>query len=159
MIEKINIRDGYKYYRRNNENPVDLKTFMHIATGFLSFMMRKILDGFQVQVSNAHSMGVFAIVGRKPRITFDENGRLSGLAVDWKETNKLWAEKPELREQREYIFYTNDHSNGFRYNFVWWKTDMKIGYKNLYSFTFSKVAKRKLSANIKAGKEYLTYNR
>lgn len=158
MIETVNIRDSYKHYRENNERPVDIKTYMHIATGFLSFMMKKVLDGFQVQVSNAHSMGVFAVVGKKPKIRIDDEGNIKGLAIDWKETNKLWTDNPEAKEKKQYVYHTNEHSNGIRYNLVWWKTDMKIGNKYLYSFTFCKPAKRKLAALIRTGKEYLTYN-
>lgn len=157
MIEKVNIQDSYKFYKEKSQFPtVSLKIYMKITTGFMKFLANKILDGFQVQLSNAHSLGVLAAVGRKPTIRIKEDGTIRGLAVNWKETNLLWASNPELRGT-DFVYYTNDHTNGVKYNLVWWKTDMKIGNKYLYSFTFCKPMKRALSEKLFQGKEYLVH--
>jgi len=158
-IETVNIRDSYKWYKENAQHPkVHISIYMKIATGFMKFLAKKIVAGFQVQLGNAHSLGVFAVVGKKVRVKIDEEtGKVRGLMVNWKATNELWASNPELR-RKEYVYYTNDHTNGVKYNLVWWKTNMNIGNKHLYSFTFCKPLRKELSASINEGKEYLVYN-
>lgn len=158
MVKVINMRDSYKYYKSKSENPLDIKTYMHIITGFLLFLANKIIDGFQVQMAGGNSLGTFAVVGKKIKPYTDAKGNLRGIAPDWATTKKMWAENPEAKKNKQLAYYFNEHSNGIKYNFVWWKTDMKIANKYLYSFTFCKPAKRALSERIKEGKEYLVHN-
>lgn len=156
-IDKINMRDSYKFYKANSEVPLDIKTYMHIITGFLYFLICKVIDGFQVQLAGGNSLGTIAVVGKKPKVFYDDNGNVRGLAVDWKATNEYWANNAEAKEKKERLYHLNEHTNGIRYNFVWWKTDMKIANKYLYSFTLCKPAKRALVKRIREGKEYLVH--
>ena len=154
MIRVTNLRDSHKYYKRKSENPVDVKTYLHIVTGFIAFKMRKMFEGYDIELSGGKSLGTVGIRGR--RFKRNSEGKLRGLSINWKETNILWAAKPEAKVNREFIYYLNEHSNGVRYNLVWWKAGMKIGNKLLYSLTFSKMNKRKLTKLIREGKEYIT---
>lgn len=157
-IETVNIRDSYKWYKENHVHPrVDIKVYMHIVTGFMKFLGEKILDGFQVKLGGGDSLGTLAVVGKRPKVRF-EGDKIMGLAPDWSATKKMWAEFPELKEKKQLVFYTNDHTNGIRYNLVWWKTGMKIGNKYLYTFVFCKPMKRALSKLLREGKEYLVYH-
>jgi hypothetical protein len=157
MIIKINIRDSYKFYKNTVEGAKDIKTYMNVATGYLKFLSMKLLEGFQVQLSNGSSLGTFAIVGKKLKPTIDENGKVRGLAPDWKSTMELWGRDATAKENKTMVYYLNEHTAGYKYNLVWWKTDMKIGNKFLYSFTFCKPVKRALSKMLREGKEYLTH--
>lgn len=154
MIRETNIRDSYKYYRRNVECPLDIKTYMHIATGFIAFKIRKMFEGFDVQLSGGRSLGTVGIRGR--RMKFDENGSVVGLAPDWKNTIELWNRNPEAKANKEFIYHLNEHTNGIKYNLVWWKAGMLIADKLLYSLTFCKPNRRKLTRLLKEGKEYIT---
>lgn len=157
MIEVVNVNTSYKrQYKPNSANPVNLSTYLKIATGFFKFIMSKVLAGYQVQLSSAYTMGVLGIRGKKIKTFTDEKGILRGIAVDWPKTNKLWEERPELR-RKEFIYHTNDHSNGYKYNFVWWQGGMSIGNKYLYIFSTCRSAKDNFVELIKSGKEYITY--
>ena|SRR5688500_17756935 len=158
MIRTVNIATSYKeYYKKEVSNPVSLSIYLKIAGGYLKFLMDKVLEGFRVQIAGGFSMGILYIRGIRPKIKYTKSGNLVGLCVNWVETKKLWKECPEL-EKKEYVYYTNEHTNGYKYNFVWKQEGMKIGNKTLYSYVAPKPAKRELYRLLtKENREYITY--
>jgi hypothetical protein len=156
MIEKVNLRDSYRFYKNNSENPVDIRIYLYILSGFMQFIAKKILDGFYVELSGGKSFGTLGIRGRKQKVLVDGEGNIKGAAVNWKATNELRASNPEAMANKEKIYFLNEHTNGYRYKVVWFQEGMKVTNKSLFYFKLSKPNKRRATALFKSGKEYLT---
>lgn len=155
MIEVRNIRSSYKYYKSAVEQPVDIKLYIQIVLGFISYMVRKVFEGNDVKLSTGDSLGTIAIRGDKVKPKIDENGNVKGVAISWGRTNKLWSENPEAKAKKQLVYCLNEHSNGIKYKFVWIKQDMRLHNKTYYSLSLSRKNRRTLSKLINEGKEYL----
>lgn len=152
MIKKENIRNSYKTYKESTENPVDFATYLNIAYLYVSFLMEKVLKGYEVTLPS--NMGTLEIRGTKEKITIDENGEIKGLSPNWKKTFELWNSNPEAKEKKKLVYNTNEHSSNIRYRFVWRKSGSYTTNKTLYSLKISRANKRLLGELIKNGKEY-----
>jgi hypothetical protein len=155
-IKTYNLESSYKYYVESSktDNPVDLSTYLSIASGYFKFIMKKVLDGFFVELSAAKRMGMLGIRGIKTKIAFNEDGTIR-LPVSWGKTKKLWESDPVAKANKTLVYCTNEHTNGYKYNFVWLTTDMTVANKILYAMTMSSIAKEELSKRIYEGKEYV----
>lgn len=159
MIEKVNLRDSYKYYKNTTSTPVDVRIYLYIVAGFIKFLVKKVFEGYDVQLSGGRSLGTIAIRGKRTNVRVDEiTGEILGAAVNWKDTKKLWEANPIAKEQGDKIFYLNEHTNGVRYSFKWFMQGMNVANKNLYFLKLCKPNKRKLVALLNDGKEYLVTN-
>lgn len=159
MIEKVNLRDSYKYYKNTTSTPIDVKVYLYIVAGFIKFLVKKVFEGYDVQLSGGRSLGTIAIRGKRTNIRVDEiTGEIIGAATDWKATNKLWATDSIAKEQDKRIYHLNEHTNGIRYSFKWFMQGMNVANKNLYFLRFCKPNKRKGAAIFRTGKEYLVTN-
>ena len=158
MIVKTKSIDAYKYYKKNNEDALDNKTYLLVANGFVKFMMSKVLDGYEVALSHGDSLGNICGRGRKPNIKITSGGGIMGLAPDRAGTHRLWQTNPEAKEKGNILFFTNEHSNGISYRLEWLRTNIKVQNNNFYTLIFTKGplgVKRAFSKRIKAGQEYL----
>lgn len=150
---KYNIRTSYKTdYKDLVENPVDIKTFVLIANGFLKFMMLKLWSRGEIMIPER--LGNILIRGHKSNIRV-EDGKLVGAAPDWASTKKLWQEDEEARTNKQLVYFFNEHTQGIRYSYKWSKSRVLCANKTLYSLRMSRFNKRKLSSLIKEGHEYL----
>jgi hypothetical protein len=140
-------RETFKLYRKEVKSPVNINTYLTIFYQFVNFIMDKIMDG-QI-VTLPAGLGQLGILGRKITPKVDDEGNIIGLSPNWRRT-----------KGKEKILYNfNEHSNGVRYKLTWFKKNMRISYKDLYSFKLSKTNKRKIWRNILAGKEYIISNK
>lgn len=158
MIETVTVRDSYKYYKDNTTDPIPPKEYYRIISGFLKFIMKKVFEGHNVQLSNGQSLGAIGIRGTKMKPRLNDEGQIRGLAPDWGSTRKLWNENPEAKATKKIVYHFNEHTNGISYRLVWWRKKMKIANKFIYSLVFTKGPKgnkRHLSKLLKEGKEYL----
>lgn len=151
-MRTVNLRDSYKFYQKQTENPIDIKTYMSIVLGFLKFLMAKVIDGKDVKLPC--ELGIIGIRGRRQRPRLDEEGNIVGLPPDWVGTKKLWEENPEAKKRGQLLYHFNEHSGGFRYKIVWFKKGFKFRNKSVYSIKFSRNNRRTVSGLIKGGKEY-----
>ena len=156
MVEKVNLRDSYKYYKTcNPASTVDVKIYLYIITGFVKFIMQKVFDGFDVELAGGRSLGTIGIRGKKLIPKLEEQGNMIHGSVDWGATRKLWESNHEAKKNKVLLKHLNEHTNGIAYNLLWWPTGMKIGNKRLYNLVFCKPNKRKASAYFFSGREYL----
>lgn len=148
-----NIRDSYyKSYKKDSDNPVDVKDYVSICNGFMKFLMRKLFEEGTVLIPER--MGTLNIVGRKVKISF-EDGKIKGLAPDWASTKELWKEDPLAAKEKKLVYHFNEDTNGIRYKFTWSKARVLAPNKTLYNLKMTRTNKRILSSLIKQGKEYL----
>lgn len=151
-----NIRTSFGYYKKQTENPVDIKDYIAIVNNFNKFLMDKVLAGFEVVLPAR--LGVMSIIGTKQEIRFDANGEPI-LPPDWVKTKELWEKNPEAKEKKTRMFHTNDHTNGIRYKLLWSKRRVLVENKTLYSFRLTRTNKRAISTMVTVeGKEYFIKN-
>lgn len=146
------IRSSYKYYKKNEENPVKLNVYLSIVLGLFKRIVRLIFEGKDVKLPA--ELGIMGIRGKKVKPRLDEDGNIKGLAVDWKSTKEMWARRPEKKEAKEYIYFFNEHTGGWRYRLLWSRKNMKFKNKTVYQFRLSKPNKRAATALFKSGREY-----
>lgn len=95
-----------------------------------------------------YDLGRICIMMKKMRpVTIMPNG-LINRAVDYKETNQLWAERPELKG-KSFIYHENSNTGGHMAMFKWFKTFGRLKNGKSYGFTAVKDAKRKLVKELK----------
>ena len=146
-----NIRNSYKTYKKLSVAPVDIKTYILITTGFIKFLMKKVLEGDEVVLPAR--IGVFSVVGKRQKVTI-ENGNIKGLSPNWVRTKQLWAKSEDAKHRKQLVYNTNEHSDKLRYKFLWSKRRSLVENKNLYSLRMSRANKRELANRIFKGQEY-----
>lgn len=148
---KYTLRDSYDFYKDNTETPVDKKIYFEILYKFMEYLNELIVSGYKLILPN---IGDMFMAGKKIIPRFDEDGNVKNLAINWKETNKLWEENEEAKQNKKFVYYVNEHTNLVRYKLLWKKENAKFLNKTLYSFVLTKVNKRRLAKLITSGKEY-----
>jgi len=151
-MKSHNIRDSYKLYKTEHENPVDVSTYVEISNGFMKFLIRKLFHKGEVLIPER--LGILQIIGKKVNVRL-EDGEIKGLAPNWKKTLELWEENPEAAKNKKLVYHFNEDTNGIRYKFSWSKARVLVSNKTLYNLKLTRTNKRILSALIKQGKEYL----
>ena len=155
MIEKKGMPDFYVFYKQRSETPVAQSLYREIVGGYFKFLMTKVFDGFDIELSAGNTLGLLCIRGKKVSLKEDEDGNLVGLAVNWKATNELWARRPDLKLIKQLVYHLNEHSDGIRYSFKWQRNGVKLLNKVFYTFKASRKNKRTVPKMIRAGKEYM----
>jgi hypothetical protein len=146
------IRDGYKYYKAKGHSTLSVDEYAKVMNTWQMYIRDLIFEGNEVKLPS--KMGIIKVSGKRVPIKFDEDGKLKGQSPDWAETKKLWANKPEAKENKQMIYHLNEHTDGVRYKFKWSKERMIVTNKYYYTMIFSRLNKRKLSVLIQDGMEY-----
>lgn len=108
---------------------VPYKIRREIADKFFDYLFEIMLQGHKIKLPKR--LGYLYIVGRKKNVYIKGDNVFSKM-INWKETNKLWAEKPETKEQKLFVYYDNYHSSGFSYSLQWDKEKCLITNKIFY---------------------------
>lgn len=152
-VQRYNIRSSYNSdYKKEVENPVDIKVFVTICNGYMKFLMNKLLVKGEIMLPL--KIGNLLILGHKPNIRIEE-GKIVGAAPNWAGTKELWDSDPEAKAAKQLVYFFNEETGGIRYSYKWSKARSMIANKTLYTLKMSRENKRALSALVKAGKEYL----
>lgn len=149
---KYTLRDSYEFYKENNENTVSKKTYFEILYKFMQYLNELIISGYRLSLPN---IGDMFMAGRKIIPRLDKDGEtIVNLAINWKETNKLWAEDENAKLNKKFVYHANEHTNLIRYKLLWKKENVKFFNKTIYCFTLTKINKTRLAKLINSGKEY-----
>ena len=112
-----------------------------------------------VVITLPHKLGILYVSRYKPKYRFNEDGSLdlskSRKLINWKETNQLWLEQPELKKKK-YLVYDNEHSDGYKVKIMWQSVTRKIAYK-IFNFVPARQFIRDLASYIKINKK-VDYN-
>lgn len=149
-----NVRDSYKSYKQSTDNPVDSKTYILYANEYHKFLVEKVFQGDEVTLPLRS--GTLSIIGRKQKISYDEQGNIKGLAPDWVKTKQLWDTNPEAKAKKQLLYHTNSHTDNTIYRFLWSKKRILTENKILYSLKMTRENKRRVHNLIKQGKKYIT---
>ena len=135
--------------------PKEIKEGYHLTQGELNDAVHEVNRRIMESVikKNFHfimpyNIGKIMIVMRKFNPVVKLNTGLINRPVDWKETNILWSERPELRGKK-FMYHTNSNTGGFIAMFKWLK---RTGYlRNGISYGFEPVkdAKRMVARELK----------
>lgn len=158
----VNIKTAYYLeYRLDKPNPkINVKIYRDIVVGFVKYIVGKILEGRVMRIPGR--LGIMYVMGRKPnmRVVQNEDGTSSikGLSINWPATNKYWAENPEAESEKKYIYFFNEHTNGYRYRLKWRKKNMIVVNKFSYYFKLSRANNRMIATQLKNNVDFLTFN-
>ena len=136
---ELNIRSSYKRYSKEADKPVDLKTFIPLANGYMEFLMQKVLEGEEVTLPAR--LGTLFIQGVTKKLTFNKQG-IPLLPPNWAETKKLWDRDPEAKATRKIVYCLNEETNGVVYKILWSKNRVPIENKLYYTLRLTRDNKR-----------------
>ena len=151
--------DSYNLYKQlDYKKKVKKKVFNKVVRMYTQFLQDELIENGYA--SFPENTGYLVIHGRTKKPKINDDGRIvlnrdRRPPINWKETNKLWAEHPELREKREYIYHLNEHTNYVQYATQWVKTKTPLWHKDTMEFTACRKVKRRISNAIQNGAEYL----
>ena len=148
----LNIRSSYKRYSKEMENPVELNPFLHIAHGYMEFLIKKVVEGEEVTMPA--KLGTLFIQGVKKKLVFNKDG-VPMLPPNWGETKKLWERNPDAKATKKIVYCLNEETNGVVYKLHWSKNRVPIENKLYYNFILTRENKRTIHKQIVQGKEYL----
>lgn len=85
------------------------------------------------------------VVKLKQKFEF-EDGKLNTklLLVDWNKTWNYWKSNEEAAKKKKLIYFTNEHTDNYRYKFNWDKCSIHMGKARMYSFNPSDLLSDKL---------------
>lgn len=149
----MNIRESYKLYKKTSKEPVGISTYTKLTGLYIKFLILKVLEGEEVTLPAR--LGTLHIRGKQQKVKFDEDGKMTGLSPNWKDTKKLWDSCPECKEKKQLIYNTNEHTGGIRYKYLWSKARVLISNKTLYSLKMTRDNKRAVFKKIMEGQEYI----
>lgn len=134
--QNYTITDFYQRYKQNIEPntsyDVDFNTYRAIVFDYFKFIRDQIFDGKEFYLPCR--LGTIQIVKHKPKEYTNKS-----LRYDWK----------AMRELGKKVYYLNEHSDGYKYRYLWGKKDMLVTNKTKYMFIASRANKRTLAAIIK----------
>jgi hypothetical protein len=139
----------YIYKRLNRKYGLSYPQISKIVSQYHELAREDFTKGDPVYLKN--KLGNLQLYKEKREVYIDEDGNLiNELPVNFRETFKLWKEKPELKN-KTYIRYTNRHSDGFMFTTSYQISKANYKFKNVYKFQFNSTLKKMLNKNIMEG--------
>jgi hypothetical protein len=111
-----------------------------------------IMENFQLIMP--YSLGKKRIKKCKIRLKLKANGDLdtSRLIPDWKATKNLWEKDEEAKVNKQLVYLTNAHTNGYKFHFFWNKTinrRLKVRNIGMMCFRATKTTRQLLAKGLK----------
>lgn len=132
----------YKDYIKDKDKGspyyVSSKEYLQITGMFYKELSRQIIQE-SATVVLPYKMGRVAVSKNRPKVFC-----AATLSIDWEESRKYHKQ----------IRHINDHTQGYKYRFMWYKHNCANMCKDLYRLVFSRTNKRTLAKEIKSGRDY-----
>lgn len=148
------LRDSYNTYKQKTVKPIGLKTYLELTAAYNKFLIDKVMSGKEVTLPSR--MGTLEITGKQQTISFDDEGKVQGVAPDWVKTKELWERSPQAKKEKKLVYHINTHTEGVRYKFFWSKRSVLVENKTLYSLRLTRTNKRAVHDKILEGAQYKT---
>lgn len=152
----VNIASSYKLYKETyKEKKGTVKSIMKkidytkLNIEYMKFIFKRLFETGEVKLPGL--CGTLKIIGKKTKLEFGENGRIINRFIDWNETKKLHESDPETRENKVFIYFTNDNTDGISYKITWSKKGFFSQNKDLYIFVPTRNNKRAFAKLLKSG--------
>lgn len=145
MQEKQGIKEVYKFYRDNNENPIPSAQFRRVWGTFITQVIENII--LTGKDFNMPSLGSVGIRKQKVIVGMTHDGKIDKryLRPDWKATKELWVRDAVAKEKKQLVFHLNKHFNGFNCRWFWDKSTCTVINNTAYSLTMTRANKRLLA--------------
>lgn len=147
IISDYGIKDYYKYYCNNSNNPIDAKKYNKIISEFNKGIVDLIIN--QSLEYTPPTLQFTFCVRKAIRIPRIKNNKLINTApVDWKATKELWENNAEAKEKKIIIKFLNNHTSKFIFRIKALKTGNYFLNKKLYRFKACRSFQRNLAKRI-----------
>lgn len=147
------VNDYYRDFKRKNKNTtITRKIYGDVVKDFNSFLRDNLsLRGREIILP--HKMGRIELRKTKTEVKINEDGSIkNNMAINWKETIKLWNDSPISKEKKTKIRFTNEHTNSYTFRISYFKARADYKNKSIYLIKFNRTLRRNLSASIFKGK-------
>lgn len=131
------IIDFYQFYISNVEKDtvysVEYKVYRSIVEDYFKYIIQEVMENSK-EFRLPCRLGYLSIVKRQPK-NFDNKS----LRIDYHES----------AIQGKAVYFINEHSNYFKYRFLWSKKESLLTNKTKYQFVATRANKRRLAQIIK----------
>lgn len=142
--------DLYRYYKDKYGTPkkggCSRKVFSGVIDEFNRYIADRLLEGDRICLPNR--MGYIQVMKFKQKYILDRNRKIKTklLMIDWEKTWEWWKKDPIAAKDKKFTYYVNDHSDGYRYKFVWDKINTNASGIAIFSFKPSRLLSRRLAS-------------
>lgn len=151
-----NLTDSYSLFKNKHKDKVEevnKSDYVKISSAFIKYIMYRVIHHSDTIIL-PFKTGFLNVLGRKQKISYDEDGNVKGLSPNWKKTKELHDRCPECKEKNQIVYNLNEHSDGIRYSFNWGLRNVLLKNKSYYVLKMTRANKRDLYKAILSGKEY-----
>lgn len=147
----VNIRDVYVFYSEKYGTPskggCKQKEFRGIINEFNRYLADQIIKGEKVVLP--FGLGCLEVLKKKQKYII-KDGKLDTkqLLPDWPKTWEYWKTNQKAAAEKKLLFYTNEHTDNYRYKFNWDKYNTNVRGMRNYSFSPSKLLSRRLKEHL-----------
>lgn len=131
------IASFYNNYLKDIESDtvydIDYNKYRAIVTDYFKYLQKQLIEEGKI-IKLPYRMGTVQIIKKKPKYYDKRSLRIDYQAT--KQTGKL-------------IFLLNEHSDEFKYRYLWSKTDIMVPNKSMYQLVATRANKRRLAVIIK----------
>lgn len=152
----------FKYFKEKVDNRIKVytKSKYNITAGQYNTIVEAInklvgeeivYDGLELTLPCR--LGVIGLKKRKHKLWIDKpTGRAAGYPVNLKETKDLWDRDPQAKAKKQYVFFTNEHTNQNMYRISYDRKNAHFTYKKVYRFKPCRYLNRELAKVLKDNK-------
>ena len=134
-------KENYKNFCEQHPSiSISFKDFIKIIKTYNQNLINHLIEtGDKVKLP--YGIGDLRIVKYKPiKTKITKSGKeLPNYTIDWIETKKAG----------KYIYYLNDHTEGYKYLFMWKWASSRLKHAEIWSFKASRIHSRRLGALLK----------
>lgn len=131
------IASFYNNYLKDIESDtvydINYNKYRAIVTDYFKYLQKQLIEEGKI-IKLPYRMGTVQIIKKKPKYYDKRSLRIDYQAT--KQTGKL-------------IFLLNEHSDEFKYRYLWSKTDIMVPNKSMYQLVATRANKRRLAVIIK----------
>lgn len=141
------MRDFYKYYKENSQNPQSTQKFNKVVSEFNQTIVDSIInDGLEFTPVR---LQLNICIRKYKKIIKIENGKLlNPNPIDWKTTKQLWEDDIEAGEKKIIIRYLNNHTSKYIFRIKALRIGNYFLNKKLYRFKACRGFQRALAKRI-----------
>lgn len=131
--------------------------FRAVINEFNEYIADRLIKGDRIILP--YDLGCMDVIKKKQKYNITDDGKIDvkSLLVDWPKTWDYWKVNEKAAKEKKLLYYTNEHSDNFRYKFRWEKTNFKAKHAKYYSFKPSRLLSRKLAEYILDEETIKTY--
>lgn len=146
------VNDYYRDFKKKNKGTtITRKVYGDVIKDFNSFLRNSLsLQGREIILPN--KLGRVELRKTKTEVKIAEDGSIkNNMAINWKETIKLWNSSQQAKDKKTKIRFTNEHTNSYTFRVSYLKARADYKNKSIYSIKFNRTLRRTLSTSIFKG--------